>query len=170
MSDINRLLNQIGRQISDWVRENSDSATGWWEAKSAIQSRQSQIRRLIRQRNETTMGIGSKVYTLHKRGKVRNRDLVADCDRLDQIGERIEELKHEIEELRDRERGLRADEPEIGDDSPVVGDEDVDTAVAVETEAEEGDSGADYPADDTDRDAYDVGPGPGEDAGGGAPC
>lgn len=159
MSDMNRLLNQIGRQISAWLRESGDSATDWWEDKHAIHARMARIRQLVRQRREVTAGIGAKVYTLHKRDKVRNKDLVADCRKLDEIGAEIERLKREIEEIRDRERGLAPEEPELADDSAVVDEEDVDTAVVVEV-VEVG-----------EEDPYNVMPdrgsaaGPGDDAG-----
>ncbi len=132
MSDLNRVLNQLSRNFSDWVREGSGNASEWWDHKSAIQKKLSRIRQLMRQRQETTVGIGAKVYSLHRKGKVRNTDLLADCEKVDDIAEQIEMVKREIEELRDRDSGVKPDEPEMTDESPVVDEEDKDTTVAVE--------------------------------------
>ena len=132
MSDLNRLLNQLSRNFSEWVREGSGNASEWWDHKSGIQKKFSRIRQLMRQRQETTVGIGAKVYSLHRKGKVRNTDLLADCEKLDDIAEQIGEVKREIEELRDRSAGVTQEEPEMTDESPVVDEEDEDTSVAVE--------------------------------------
>ncbi len=132
MSDLNRLLNQLSRNFSEWVREGSGNASEWWNHKSAIKKKLSRIRQLMRQRQETTVSIGAKVYSLHRKGKVRNTDLLADCKKLDDIAEQIEFVKQEIEELRDRSTGVKQDDPEMTDESPVVDAEDEDAPVAVD--------------------------------------
>lgn len=163
MSDMNRLLNQIGQQIKAWLREGGDSASEWWEDKSAIHARMKRMRQLGRQRREILQSLGAKVYTLHKRDKVRNADLIADCRKLDEIGAEIERLKREIEEIRDRERGLSVEEPPLTDDTPVVDDEEADTPIAVEVSV----------VSEAEEDPYDVSrerggaDGPGEEAGAG---
>ena len=132
MSDLNRLLNQLSRNFSEWVREGSGNASEWWDHKAAIQKKFSRIRQLMRQRQETTVGMGAKVYSLHRKGKVRNTDLLADCNKLDDIAEQIEVVKREIEELRDKSAGVKQEEPEMTDESPVVDEEDAEETVAVE--------------------------------------
>ncbi|HEY3396427.1 MAG TPA: hypothetical protein VGM19_02110 [Armatimonadota bacterium] len=100
------------------------------DRQAAIQRLAAQGRGLARERNELLLTIGRKVYSLHQRGKVKNRDVMADCKRLDLIGEELHELKHQIEEIR---LASMADmEPaELLDDS-VLADEDIETP---ETEA-----------------------------------
>ena len=39
MSDLNRVLNQLSRNFSDWVREGSGNASEWWDHKAAIQKK-----------------------------------------------------------------------------------------------------------------------------------
>lgn len=137
MADIKKTLTDVGRQIARWAKTGGSTAAEWWEEKSAIQARASEIRKLNRQRHEVVVGIGSKVYTLHRRGKVRNRDLLTDCERIDDIGDDIERLKAEIEEIRRRRQEAQLPPEQIEDDSPVVDEADVDTSVAAEEPAPE---------------------------------
>ncbi len=164
MSDVNRIVNQLSRQVSTWLRDSSEGASDWWDTKNSVQKRFSMIRGLIAQRREITGGIGAKVYTLHRKGKVRNSDLLADCQKLDDIGDRIEQLKLEIEELRDKERGITAEDVELSDESPVVDEEDVDTRVAVAVEVEVVDADTEVDAEDEETDPEGgVSPGDGAD-------
>jgi len=134
MSDINEKVKSTTRQVSRWARRTGNLVSQWWEDVNALQTRRSQIRELVRERRQVLTDMGNKVYALHRKGKVQNRDLLADCGRIDRIGEDIARLEREIEELRRR----AAEEPgkvEVGDEAPVVGEEDIETA-AVEVEVE----------------------------------
>ena len=136
MSDLNEKVKSTTRQVSRWARRTGSLVSRWWEDVNALQSRRSEIRDLARERRQLLIDMGNKVYALHRRGKVQNRDLLADCDRMDRIGEDIARLEREIEDLKRR----AAEEPgavEVGDEAPVVGDEDIDTsAFEIEVQVE----------------------------------
>jgi len=144
MSDVKKTLAEMGRQVARWAKTGGSSAAEWWDEKSAIQKRAAQMRKLNRQRREVTVRIGSKVYTLHRRGKVRNRDLLADCRKIDEADAEIERLKAEIEEIQKRKQQAPTKPAELEDDSPVVDESDIEERVAIEVEepGEEEEEGA----------------------------
>ncbi len=144
MADFKKTLAEMGRQVARWAKTGGSSAAEWWDEKSAIQKRAAQMRKLNRQRREVTVRIGSKVYTLHRRGKVRNRDLLADCQKIDEVDAEIERLKAEIEEIRKRKEQAPIEPAELEADSPVVDESDIEERVAIEVEepGEEEEEGA----------------------------
>ncbi len=134
MADFKKTLAEMGRQVARWAKTGGGSAAEWWDEKSAIQKRAAQMRKLNRQRREVTVRIGSKVYTLHRRGKVRNRDLLADCQKIDEVDAEMERLKGEIEEIKRRKQQAAAEPAELEDDAPVVDESDIEERVAIEVE------------------------------------
>ena len=104
----------------------------------------SRIRALTRERGELVTQVGKKVYSLHTRQKVRNRDILQDCERIDGINDEVGRLREAIEALR---RGPQDDlsVPPVEDETPLEDEEqapDVEEtgpsqeAVAAETQAE----------------------------------
>ena len=134
MAEFKKTLAEMGRQVARWAKTGGSSAAEWWDEKSAIQKRAAQMRKLNRQRREVTVRIGSKVYTLHRRGKVRNRDLLADCQKIDEVDAEVERLKAEIEEIRKRKQQAPTEPAELEDHSPVVDESDIEERVAIEVE------------------------------------
>jgi len=134
MGDVKKTLRDMGEQVAKWAKSGGSTAAEWWEEKSSITARTGQIRRLSRRQREVISEIGTKVFTLHKRGKVRNRELLADCERIDEINAEIDRLKAEIEDIRTRRRQATIEEKELEDDSPVVDEDDVGASVAVEVQ------------------------------------
>ncbi len=133
MSDLNEKMKSTTRRVSRWARRTGGLVSRWWEDVSALQARRTRIRELARERQQLLVEMGNKVYALHRRGKVQNRDLLADCSRIDRIGEDIARLQQEIEELRRK----AAEEPgaiEVNDETPIVDDEDTDAATKIEVE------------------------------------
>ena len=92
------------------------------------------IRKLQGEREQTIKQIGTKVYTLHTRGKVRNQDVVGDCQKVDSLSEQIKGLRRQIEELERKRTGVDvaltdvADEALVADE--VVADSGTTAAVA----------------------------------------
>ena len=70
------------------------------DRQAAIQKLTAQTRGLRRERNELITTIARKVYSLHTRGKVHNRDVLGDCRRTDEIVQQIQTLQQQIEEVR----------------------------------------------------------------------
>jgi hypothetical protein len=82
-----------GQHGVETMREDLDRRT-------RIQRLVAQARGLARERNALVTTLGKKVYALHQRGKIKNRDVLSDCLRLDEIRTEIEALKRKIEEIR----------------------------------------------------------------------
>ncbi|MGD9497631.1 MAG: hypothetical protein AB7Y46_15120 [Armatimonadota bacterium] len=128
MSDLNEKVKAMNRSVSRWARRTTTAVSQWWEEVNALQERRSRIRALSRERHQLLLDIGNKVYTLHRKAKVQNRDLLADCERIDRIGADIAQLEREIEEIK-RARAAQPREIEIEDQSPVVAEEDAEVSV-----------------------------------------
>ena len=92
------------------------------DRQAMIHTLTTQMRGLMRQRNELLLGIGKKVYTLYVRGKVRNKDVLADCDKIDAVREQIKALQAQIDEIRSQSRGEVGDEA-LSDESLLAEEE-----------------------------------------------
>ena len=64
--------------------------------------------------------VGKKVYSLHTRGKVRNKDVLSDCVRVDEIGQEIETIHQQIEETRRQAAASEELVVEIEDEAPLT--------------------------------------------------
>lgn len=130
MSDLNDKMKSVNRRVSRWARHTGEIFSQWWEDVSALQDRRNEIHRLARERQQLLVDMGAKVYTLHRKGKVQNRDLLVDCERIDGIAEEIKRLELEIAEIKRAQGGGR--EVEIEDESPVVAPEDADVSATAD--------------------------------------
>lgn len=141
MSNVDDEMKSVNRRLSRWARHTGAIVSRWWEDVSALQERRNEIRRLARERQQLLMDMGAKVYTLHRRGKVQNRDLLADCERIDGIAAEIARLEREIAQIK-RAQSVEPREVEIEDDSPVVAPEDADVSAAPDLPEESDEEGA----------------------------
>lgn len=130
MAGIGDQLKSANKNLSKWAKKTTSAVSEWWDEVNAINERRAEIRDLAREREKLLVEMGTKVYTLHRRGKVQNRDLLSDCERIDDIASHIDRLEEEIAELRRKSAQAQPREIEIEDDSSVVTDEDVDVAAA----------------------------------------
>jgi len=151
MSDFSEKVKSANRGVSRWARRTGSVVTQWWEEVNTVQERRSRMRRLARERRQLLTDMGSKVYTLHRKGKVQNRDLLADCGKIDQIGEDIERLEEEIAEIK-RARAAAPREVEVEDEAPIVADEDADVS-AGEVEEAPAEEPEEAPAEEPEEDA-----------------
>ncbi len=149
MSDFSEKVKSANRGVSRWARRTGSVVTQWWEEVNTVQERRSRMRRLARERRQLLTDMGSKVYTLHRKGKVQNRDLLADCGKIDQIGEDIERLEEEIAEIK-RARAAAPREVEVEDEAPIVADEDADVS-AGEVEEAPAEEPEEAPAEEPER-------------------
>jgi len=100
------------------------------------------IRRLPGERETLLKQIGTKVYTLHTRGKVRNRDVDTDCVKIDDLNTQIRDLRKQIEEIQRRRSGLDLEVADLADETPVAdGDEGEAQAIATPGPAHAGTPG-----------------------------
>ncbi len=139
MSGIDEQFKSASRSLSRLLKRTTDAVSERWEELTAIQDRRREMRQLARERQQLLVEMGTKVYSLHRRGKVQNTDLLTDCEQIDTIADDVERLEREIEELKRQQAGMQPPEADVSDESPVVGEEDIDTAAAEaeETEAED---------------------------------
>jgi len=109
------------------------------DRQAAMQRLTQQRRALLRERDELLLGVGKKVYTLHVRGKVRNRDVLADCRKIDELREQIKRLLAEMDAIRLRAMGEPGQE-RLEDESALSEEEESSTesAPAPETPAAPG--------------------------------
>ena len=106
-----------------------------FDRQASIHGLVTQVRSLKRQRDEALLGIGKKVYTLYVRGKVRNRDVLGDCEKIDALRAEILKLQAEINEIRAGANAEPGDE-KLSDDSAPLEDEDEATPEAPAAPAE----------------------------------
>ncbi|MFP4250797.1 MAG: hypothetical protein ACLFU7_14140 [Armatimonadota bacterium] len=171
MAGIGDQLKSAGKNVSKLAQEATGAVSEWWDEVNAINARRAEVRDLAREREKTLVDMGTKVYTLHRHGKVQNKDLLGDCERIDEIGERIDRLEHEIAELKRKSDEAGPSEVEISDESPVVADEDVDVSAAeAPAEAEEIEPEVEKEEAVPCAHAQDAAEGPAEDDEAGAPA
>lgn len=119
MGDMMNRMRDLGRLFLRSAKETGESAAEMIEQRTQIQRLAGQVRRLDKERNGLIRQIGAKVYGLHGRGKVRNQDVLVDCERIDAIIGDIAKLKHEIEQIRlaSLEKGVEI--PVLEDEAPL---------------------------------------------------
>jgi len=116
-------VRDLGKLFLRSARETGESAAEMIEQRTLIQRLALQVRRLDKERGNLLREIGAKVYGLHGQSKVRNQDVLVDCQRIDAIIVEIGRLKHEIETIRvaSLEKGieipLMQDESALTDES-----------------------------------------------------
>ena len=82
-----------------------------------------EITDLVQTRDRFMSDMGHMVYTLHGRGKVRNADLLAVCERVDEINASIDELNRQIQELTKPAPRGQVEEVELEDETELVEEE-----------------------------------------------
>jgi predicted transcriptional regulator len=160
MAGIGDQIKSANKSVSKWAKKTTSAVSEWWDEVNAVNERRSEIRDLAREREKLLVEMGTKVYTLHRRGKVQNRDLLNDCERIDDIAETIERLEEEIAELKRQKAQARPREVKVSDESGVVGEEDVE-ASAAEPSADEPE--VEKEATPEDAHTQDAAEGPAED-------
>lgn len=100
MSDTWEQVRQFFARLFSRGRHGMETVAETLDRQAKIQRLAGQVRTLARERNNLVVTIGKKVYALHTRGKVKNRDVLADCKRIDAIRDEIADLKRQIEEIR----------------------------------------------------------------------
>jgi len=148
MAGIGDQIKSANENVSQWAKKTTSAMTEWWQEVNAVTNRRNKIRDLAREREKLIVEMGTKVYTLHRRDKVQNRDLLADCERVDTIAEDIDRIELEITEIKRRKAEAHTQEVAVIDDTPVVADEDIDAPAAgdADVEPEVADEGADAEA------------------------
>lgn len=149
-------------RIAEYLRRGSEVAGQWIDEQAAINQRIRAIRRLRAEQQKLLTLIGSKVYTLHTRGKVRNRDVLADCQRIDELLAHIARLKEEIEEIKKRSTRPEVQLIEVEDQEPLAeAEEEAETQEAAAEEEPAAESSGEQPgqegAEETAEEGADAG-------------
>lgn len=133
---------QVTQSLSPLIRGSKHSVKIMAEGlrrQGAMQKLTARIRTLNRERSQLIRSIGKKVYSLHTRGKVRNRDVLSDCLRIDETAQEIEGLRDQIEDL--RRQAVAGEElvVDIEDETPITeeAEEEADEAEWVEEQPPE---------------------------------
>jgi len=110
-------IKQVLREFFRGSKERVSGLAGTIDRQAAIRKLAGQIGLLRRERHQRLLTMGKKAYSLHTRGKVRNRDIL---ERIDEIGAEISEFQDRIEEIR-RQAGPEEDlVVELEDEQPVA--------------------------------------------------
>jgi hypothetical protein len=120
MASWQRGLRDFFSQAGNWLRRSSEVAGEWIDEQATITQRIRAIRKLRGDQQHALQTIGAKVYTLHTLARVRNKDVLADCQRIDELLARIERLKQEIEEIKRRSTKPEIKLIQIEDDQPLT--------------------------------------------------
>ncbi len=136
MPGIGEQVRSFFQRVAEYVRHGSQVAGQWLDEQAAINQRVRAIRRLRAEQKKVLLVIGSKVYTLHTRGKVRNKDVLTECQKVDEILAHIARLKQEIEEIKKRSTKPEIQLMEVEDEEPLV-DAEEETSEQASTEQPE---------------------------------
>ena len=113
-------IKQVLREFFRGSRERVSGLAVTIDRQASIRKLAAQIGLLRRERHQLLLTMGKKAYSLHTRGKVRNRDILEDCLRIDEIEADIRALQDRIEEIR-RQAGPEEDlVVELEDEQPVA--------------------------------------------------
>ncbi len=130
-------IKQVGRELFRGGRRRFSGLAVTLDRQAGMQKLAARIRGLGHQRQQLLLTMGRKAYSLHRRGKVRNRDILADCLTIDELEAEIGHIQARIEEIR-RQAGPGQDVLlELEDEAPVaVEEEPPEEVLTVTVEAE----------------------------------
>ena len=112
-------IKQVLREFFRGGRERVSGLAGTIDRQAGMRKLAAQIGLLRRERHQRLLTMGKKAYSLHTRGKVRNRDILEDCLRIDEIEAEVSEFQDRIEQIR-RQAGPEEDLlVELEDEEPV---------------------------------------------------
>ena len=149
-------VRQVLREFFRGGRKTVSSLAVTIDRQAGIQKLVAQIRALRRERQQVLVAIGKKAYSLHTRGKVRNRDILEDCLRIDEIEAEVKRVEAEIEEIRRQAKPEDEllvdleDEGIMGEEEEVVEVAEAAPAAEAGGEGEAEESVAQLPAGDED--------------------
>ena len=127
MDDIVDGVKRVWTDLRRGARELGETTTDRLQRYRRIQDLNAQIRKARARREELHVLMGRKVYALHKKGKVANKDLLKQCEEIDELARAMDQCQEELDRLRAEPT---AEEVEVTDESPVEGEAAGETAEA----------------------------------------
>jgi cell division protein FtsB len=135
-SDERNQATGLGGGVWDALKRGGDSLAQAARRLAQVQRLQSQMQRLRARRRDTLQAIGEQVYALHGRGRVRNRDVLQNCEALDQIACQLADLHRQVEELREQARRPSSTQEPLDDSFLTDDDFDEEMEIAEPADAE----------------------------------
>ena len=135
-SDERNQATGLGGGVWDALKRGGDSLAQAARRLAQVQRLQSQMQRLRARRRDTLQTIGEQVYALHGRGRVRNRDVLQNCEALDQIACQLADLHRQVEELREQARRPASTQEPLDDSFLTDDDFDEEMEIAEPVDAE----------------------------------
>jgi len=120
VSDFMSRASELGGLLWRRARRGGEAAAEAFEQQASIQRLVGQVRKLDRERRSLFTEMGAKVYALHGQGKVRNRDVLEDCRRVDDIGAEMTRLRQQMEDIRAASLAQGIKVPELADVSALT--------------------------------------------------
>jgi predicted hydrocarbon binding protein len=118
MDDIVDSMKRAWTDLRRGARELGETTTDRLQRYRHIQDLNTQIKKARARREELHVLMGRKVYALHKKGKVANKDLLKQCEEIDELVKAMEQCQQEIDRLKAEPA---EEEVEVTDESPVEG-------------------------------------------------
>ena len=129
-------IKQVLREFFHGSRKKVSSLAETIDRQAGMRKLAAQIGLLRRERQQLLLTMGKKAYSLHTRGKVRNRDILQDCLRIDEIEDEATQLRVRIDEIR-RQAGTNEDMVmDLEDEQPVAKEADVQADETEENSAQ----------------------------------
>jgi len=129
-------IKQVLREFFRGGKERVSGLAGTIDRQAGMRKLAAQIGLLRRERHQRLLTMGKKAYSLHTRGKVRNRDILEDCLRIDEIEAEVSEFQDRIEQIR-RQAGPEQNlVVELEDEQPVAGEAEVPAGDTEENSAQ----------------------------------
>lgn len=146
-------LKQVSANLFRRGRKRVDIIAVAIDKRSEMSKAAAAIRKANRERDDLVVEIGKKVYSLHTRGKVTNKDVLGDCEHIDEINAEVAGLRDKIEEIR---RGLAdkgitvelEDASELSEEAPEEPSEAPEPAADASEDTEQEEAAPDTDEDD----------------------
>ena len=129
MSEFVANLKQMWHRIAVGARDTSQSAGAYVERQRHVMALRAEVREAEGQRSKLYGQMGRKVYALHRKGKVANKDLLRTCQEIDELNTLIEAKNTRIEALlatpeeQEVEIADESELPEVGEAEPELSEE-----------------------------------------------
>ena len=126
-------LRRLWQRLSTGAKQTSHTAGEYVQRQRKVAALKLEVRRAQAQRDELYNVMGRKVYALHRKAKVANKDLLRRCQEIDELSAVTEAKQAQIEAL----RAAGEQEVEIEDETPLTEQEEEQEAEEEEAEEEE---------------------------------
>ncbi|MFQ6096231.1 MAG: hypothetical protein ACE5O2_00785 [Armatimonadota bacterium] len=141
MEDFVEDVKKAWGDLSRGARELTEQTAEKIQRYRRLQQLSAEIKNARARRQDIFVLMGRKVYALHKKGKVANKDLLKQCEEIDELLRTVEKCQAEIDRIRAHpaEEDVEVeDESPIGDDGPAEAnaEKDEDRAEGLQEDAE----------------------------------